>query len=324
MITELENIKDCISKLRNHQSILDKKNISETHKSIGNSVASSVYFNNESKHQQTAIKIGDDTAAIPQADGSHLLFAAEGIIENFLNADPWFAGYSAVMVNISDICAMGGLPIAVTDTIYSKNAEDSVQIWEGMLAASKKYGVPIVGGHTCYHSQNKALSVSIMGKATQNLLTSFDAKPNEKLLLAIDPNGAYYKEYPFWNASTTSDAKKIQEIVKLPHQIANKNLSNVCKDVSMGGIIGTIYMLMNTSNIGVEINLESITKPDNVLWGKWLVSFPSYGYLFSCSEENAAKIQSIFFEKGINCDAIGTITSQKELIINYKEQKIKF
>ncbi len=324
MITELENILESIGQLRNHQSIVDKQHISDTHKSIGNSVKSSIYFNKDSKYQQENIKIGDDTAAIRQADGSHLLFAAEGIIDSFLNADPWFAGYSAVMVNISDICAMGGLPIAVTDTVYSKNVEDSAQIWEGMLAASEKYGVPIVGGHTCYHSKNKALSVSILGKATQNLLTSFDAKPNQKLLLAIDQNGTYYKEYPFWNASTTSDSKILQDRVKLPYQIANQGLSNVCKDVSMGGIIGTIYMLMNTSKIGVEINLENITKPANVLWKKWLISFPSYGYLFSCNEENVSKIQATFSEKGINCDEIGTLTSKEELIINYKEQKIKF
>ncbi|WP_010522508.1 sll0787 family AIR synthase-like protein [Aquimarina agarivorans] len=323
MVTELENIQACIDKLRSYQSILDKQTIGETHKSIGNSVLSSSYFK-DTAQQKTTIKIGDDTAAIPQADGSHLLFAAEGIIDSFLTADPWFAGYSAVMVNISDICAMGGLPIAVTDTIYAKNSEDSTHIWEGMIAASEKYGVPIVGGHTCYHSKNKALSVSILGKATENLLTSFDAKPNEKLILAIDQNGAYYKAYPFWNASTTADANRLQELVQLPYKIANKKLSQVCKDVSMGGIIGTICMLMNTSDVGVEIDLEKITKPKDVLWEKWLVSFPSYGYLFSCREEHIAEIQTIFSEKGINCDEIGTITTPKELIINYKEQKIKF
>lgn len=269
--------------------------------------------------------LGDDAAAIPQKDGSFLLLAAEGIVTHFLDKDPWFAGYSAVMVNISDICAMGGLPIAVTDTLYVKNVEGSTQIWEGMLAASRAYGVPIVGGHTCYNSKNRALSVSVLGKSTGKLLTSFEAKSGESLLLAIDHNGAYYKEYPFWNASTTSAPKKLQHITSLPYKIANKKLTNVAKDVSMGGIIGTICMLLHTSKVGAEIVLEHITKPKEVTWQKWLSSFPSYGYIFTCAQENVKAIKQIFSDKNIQCDQIGKITgNDQELWINYQNRKIKF
>ncbi len=287
---------------------------------MGNSVKSSTYF----KNKVTDIRLGDDTAAIQQADGSHLLLAAEGIIDGFLTNDPWFAGYSAVMVNISDICAMGGLPVAVTDTLYCMDAASSEQIWKGMLAASTNYGVPIVGGHTCYHSENKALSVSILGKATEHLLTSFDAQPGEALLLAIDQNGAYYKDYPFWNASTTTAPEILQQRVTLPYQIANELLSSVAKDVSMGGIIGTICMLMNTSKVGVKINLEAITKPAKVSWEKWLISFPSYGYLFTCKASNIKAIQQIFSDNDIQCDHIGQIESGQQLTIHHKENKLKF
>lgn len=320
MVSEIKYIVASIENLRNHPDILDKKTIAKTYQHIGNEVKSSVYFPNENSQ----ILLGDDTAAIPQSDGSHLLLAAEGIVSHFLNKDPWFAGYSAVMVNISDICAMGGLPIAITDTLYAENEKDSSLIWEGMVAASQAYGVPIVGGHTCYHSNNKALSVSILGKATNKILSSFDAKPDDALLLAMDLNGAYYKEYPFWNASTTTAADVLQKRVQLPYQIANNKWSSSAKDVSMGGIVGTILMLLNTSNVGAEIDLESIKKPDEVIWDKWLSSFPSYGFLLSCSNENIENIQTLFLENGINCDPIGRITSKKELIINYKEHKIKF
>ena len=314
------NILENIAQLRNHPVVMDKMDIAQTYQHLGNSVKNSVYFKNDTAD----IKLGDDTAAILQADGSHLLLASEGIIEDFLINDPWFAGYSAVMVNISDICAMGGLPIAVTDTLYAKDQENSEEIWEGMLAASTNYGVPIVGGHTCYHSENKALSVSILGKATQHILTSFDAVPGEELLLAIDQSGAYYKDYPFWNASTTTASRILQKRVTLPYEIANQQLSSTAKDISMGGIIGTIYMLMNTSNIGIEINLEAITKPAAIPWNKWLVSFPSYGYLFTCKAENTKEIQSIFFDNGIQCDHIGHIQAGKELTINYQRNKLKF
>lgn len=320
METDSKIILRDIAQLRNHPSVLDKINISQTYQNLGNSVTSSIYFDK----CRSNVLLGDDTAAILQEDGSHLLFAAEGIIEDFLINDPWFAGYSAVMVNISDICAMGGLPIAVTDTLYAKNEKNTKEIWEGMLAASRNYGVPIVGGHTCYHTDNKSLSVSIIGKATKHILTSFNAVPGEELLLVLDHKGMYYKNYPFWNASTNTNSETLQKQVELPYTIANQKLSTVAKDISMGGILGTIHMLMNTSNIGVEIDLKSITKPKDISWNKWLISFPSYGYLFSCKTHNVDRIQTIFSNHRIQCDHIGHITKEKKLLLNHNEEKLKF
>ena len=60
------------------------------------------------------IAVGDDCAAIPDGDG-YLLFAIEGLVEDFIVRMPWFAGYCGVMVNVSDIYAMGGRPTAVVD-----------------------------------------------------------------------------------------------------------------------------------------------------------------------------------------------------------------
>ncbi|MFT9258771.1 MAG: AIR synthase related protein, partial [Acetobacter sp.] len=59
-----------------------------------------------------AIRLGDDCAAIPDGDG-YLLLASEGFQDSFVRAMPWFAGYCGVMVNVSDIAAMGGRPVAV-------------------------------------------------------------------------------------------------------------------------------------------------------------------------------------------------------------------
>ena len=65
-----------------------------------------------------AIAVGDDCAALRDGDG-FLLFAIEGFIDSFVAADPWFAGYCGIMVNLSDIAAMGGRPIAVVDALWA-------------------------------------------------------------------------------------------------------------------------------------------------------------------------------------------------------------
>ena len=134
------------------------------------------------------IRVGDDCAAIPDGDG-YLLLAIEGFINEFVAADPWFAGWCGVMVNVSDIAAMGGRPIAVVNAIWS--AGDAADpILQGLRAASETFAVPLVGGHTNLRTDRSQLSVAILGRA-KRLLTSFDAQPGDRLVAAIDLRGRY-------------------------------------------------------------------------------------------------------------------------------------
>src|SRR5258708_10209687 len=80
------------------------------------------------------IRVGDDCAAIPEEDG-FLLFAAEGMLESFVANDPWFAGYSAVMVNLSNVASMAGQPLAIVDVISTPKLPESANLWAGMPAA---------------------------------------------------------------------------------------------------------------------------------------------------------------------------------------------
>src|SRR5271170_2927641 len=93
---------------------------------------------------ESVVAVGDDCAAIPDGDG-FLLLAIEGFINEFVAADPWFAGWCGVMVNVSDIAAMGGRPIAVVDAIRSDRGENAAPILAGLRAAAEAFAVPIVG-----------------------------------------------------------------------------------------------------------------------------------------------------------------------------------
>ncbi|MFY0601268.1 MAG: sll0787 family AIR synthase-like protein [Cyclobacteriaceae bacterium] len=289
-----------LAELFEHHSVQDKVNIGQTYELLGDEVLHDNYLTNS----REKIKLGDDCAAIKDGKGGYLLFAAEGIINSFIKSHPWFAGYSAVMVNISDICSMGGLPLAITDVLWAQNRESAKEIWEGMLAASQKYNVPIVGGHTCYQSENNQVAVSILGSA-EKLLTSFHAKPEEDLVMVVDINGAYFEDYPFWNASTNSTAERLQELIKLPKLVAESGLSKVAKDISMGGVIGTADMLCKTSNVGLCLDLELVPKPEYVDLKKWLISFPSYGFLFSCDPSNSEELCGLFHDHKISAKVIG-------------------
>ena len=261
------------------------------------------------------VALGDDAAAIQQPDGSHLLFAAEGMLESFIRDDPWFAGYSAVMVNLSDIAAMGGRPVAITDVLGSPSDDLTDAIWAGMQAASLAYGVPIVGGHTTHTRETVSLAASVIGKAGNKLLTSFDARPGDCLAFAIDLNGAYRGDKPFWNASTSAPPDHLRSTLDLLPLLAESDLCRAAKDVSNGGIAGTLAMFCHCSGVGAVLDLDTLPLPAGTPLERWLVSFPSYGYLLAVAPEKLDAVQRHFTPHGIACAAIGRFTSQPVIVL---------
>lgn len=303
-------LKSILTHVLAQRAVRDKLTIDQTYSTLGDYVD----YQDPFDQQVHPIFLGDDCAVIPDGHGDHLLFSSEGIITSFLEAAPWFAGYSSIMVNISDICSMGGLPMAVTDVLWLKDREQGALIWKGMMAASAAYGVPIVGGHTCYHTESRHLAVSILGKA-KKLLESKAARPSETLLMAVDMNGSYYQNYPFWDASTTADPAHLRTNMSLMYELANRKLSAAAKDISMGGIIGTLAMFVKAAGVGAEVYLDQIPKPDGVDWEKWLTSFPSFGYLFTCTPGDESACIDLFASRNIQCNTIGKIIDNQEIVV---------
>ncbi len=268
------------------------------------------------------VRLGDDCAAIPDREG-YLLFAAEGMLSKFVEEEPWFAGWSAIMVNVSDIYAMGGTPIAVVDTLWSKPGQSVDLIWEGMKAASTAYNIPIVGGHTNGHSSYLALSVAILGRSKQ-LITSFDAQPGDLLLVATDFRGEPHPKYPFWDAATKADPAQLRSNLSILTTLAEAGLCNAGKDISNGGIVGTLLMLLETSNCGAVLHLDRVPCPIELSLDRWLVSFPSYGFLLSVRPDNAEIVQAHFRQQDLICEVVGNVQSGSQLILRSQGESIEF
>lgn len=68
-------------------------------------VAATVFAHQPFPELGVAALLGDDAALLPAQRGG-LLLACEGMHPDLVDEDPWFAGWSAVLVNLSDIAAM--------------------------------------------------------------------------------------------------------------------------------------------------------------------------------------------------------------------------
>jgi hypothetical protein len=309
-------LQDLVNVLRQSRGFLHKRDISDVVRTLRSALPGGLADTTLAASQ--GVQLGDDTAVIPDGDG-HLLFAIEGLVEDFVATSPWFAGYSAVMVNLSDIAAMGGRPVAVVNALWSANAQQATPLLQGMAAASAAYGVPIVGGHSNQRAAKAQLAVAVLGRA-QALLSSFAAQPGQRLMMAVDLRGQWEGHDPFWNASTRAPSARLRGDLALLPQLAEAGLCGAAKDISMAGILGTALMLLECSQVGAHIDLSLLPHPpgqgprdDPAAWQRWLQAFPSFGYLLSVSDEHVAAVQAHFRARDIACQVIGEVCTPRQL-----------
>jgi len=267
-----------------------------------------------------AVPVGDDCAAIPDPAGGWLLFAIEGFLDEFVQAMPWFAGYCGVMVNVSDVAAMGGRPIAVVDALWSRDRAGAAELLRGLAEAAARYRVPVVGGHSNAHAERGGLAVAILGRA-DTLMTSFDARPGDALLMAIDLRGGYEEPHPFWNASTAAPAERLRADLELLPELAEQGLCAACKDISNAGPIGTALMLLECSRVGATLEVGAIPRPHGVPLRRWLQTFPSFGFVLSVRPAVVAAICAHFASRGIACAQVGHVCATPQVWLRDGERK---
>ena len=261
----------------------------------------------------SAVAVGDDCAAIPDGDG-FLLLAIEGFMNEFVERDAWFAGWCGVMVNMSDVAAMGGRAIAVVDAVWAPGDRAAAPVLAGLRAASETYRVPIVGGHTNTRTDGGQLAVAILGRA-KRLLSSFDACPGDCLIAAVDLRGRYREPFSNWEAATDAPAARLNADLEVLPALAESRLATAAKDISQGGLIGTAMMLAECSRVGVFIDVTRVPKPSGVALERWLQTFPSYGFLLAVRPPNVPAVLARFHDRGIAAADIGKFTADQRVAV---------
>jgi hypothetical protein len=92
----------------------------------------------------------------------------------------------------------------------------------------------------------------------------------------------------------------------------------------MGGIIGTLLMLLETSGCGAILDLDRVPCPDSLPLERWLLCFPSYGFLLSVRPDQVATVQSKFRYRDLVCEVVGEVQPTEQLILKSQEESVMF
>ena len=268
---------------------------------------------------------GEDAALIRNNDEG-LLLAADGIWSKLMEADPYWAGYCAVLVNIHDIAAMGGRPIAMVDVLSISSQQLCSDVARGMVDASRQFNVPIVGGHLHPDTPYNVIDVAILGIVKlKDAIFSHTARPGDRIIAAIDLDGRVHPSCILnWDSVTMKPAETVQAQIGVLQDLGRLHLVTAGKDISNPGIIGTLGMLLEMSGTGAEVDLETIPHPDlkeaGIIFEHWVRMYPGMGFVLTAEEGNVPEICRRFEKAGMTAAMIGVVDDTRQLKVTSRGQ----
>jgi thiamine-monophosphate kinase len=135
--------------------------------------------------------IGDDCAVYQLSPGRVLLLTTDMLVEDvhFLRSSvtPFQLGRKAIAVNLSDIAAMGGIPLVALISLAippDRTVEEIQELYRGMREMCGPYAVSIVGGDTVASQGNLIINVCLIGEVDEReVLYRSGARPGDRIYL---------------------------------------------------------------------------------------------------------------------------------------------
>ena len=233
---------------------------------------------NPGKFSYPVIKgIGDDCAVIGKLTDNLCILSTDMLIEDVhfsqKTISPEDLGRKSLNVNLSDIAAMGGIPIAALLSLsLPRGIKESWlrRFSESFLATSATHSCQIIGGDTCGSVEKIAISVTVIGNVPEDeILMRTGASENDDIWISGTPGLSAIGlqvlvdkgDYRNGNAAEAVD-KHLHPVprIELARKIATRKLANAAMDTS-DGLVRDLTRLCNTNNLGAILEEELIPLP---------------------------------------------------------------
>lgn len=267
-----------------------------------------------------AVKIGDDAAAFSLKSNLLTLLATDSLIENVhfkLGAiTPLDLGYKSLVVNISDIAAMGGTPKFATVSLGLPAKIDFAFIkafYKGISEAASAYSLIIAGGDLT-SSKELVINISVIGQVEKDrILKRSTAKVGEQILVTGSLGASIAAGYTLRPQARVEQAK-----------IAAKIGVKTAIDIS-DGLISDCQRICEASDVGCRIFADKIPiakHADSLQMA--LSGGEDYELIFCTSKNKAQKLKDVFQRKKWLISEVGEIIPKGIEVVDKGGRQIKW
>lgn len=284
--------------------------------------------------------VGDDAALIKVSEGMDLAVSADMLVAGthfFADANPYKLGWKSLAVNLSDMAAMGALPKWATLAIALPEADESwiAQFAKGFFACADRYQVDLIGGDTTRGPLT--ISVQIMGEVSVGkALKRSTAKVGDEIWVSGTLGSAAIALAALQGrySLTEDELEACLPALHTPQPRVQLGLvlsvfGQCAIDIS-DGLLADLGHILQSSNVGAEINLQHIPcskvvssrLAEKQVQKMVLSGGDDYELCFTAPARNHGEIIKLSNMFALPLTQIGLITSGSSLIVRGLDNKI--
>ena len=281
--------------------------------------------------------IGDDCAAFQPRPGFDLLVTCDSMVENrhylprFMS--PYDMGRRAMVQNISDIGAMGGLPCYALVSLGLRSdtaVEDVENMYRGFLAELNPMKAAIIGGNVTGTSHANFIDITLIGEVeTGKMVGRNTARTGDVILVTGFPGQsaaglALLLERPHEAREYESLVNAYQRPVHRAlegNALAELGLVTAMIDTS-DGLLGDLGHICEESQLGAVLFEEQLPEaPDLKRFCRYTGQEPldfilkesdDYELILTCTSEQVSAVRNAVFKIGrLEVTEIGRMTEKE-------------
>ena len=278
------------------------------------------------RRMQGRFGIGDDAAVLPGLGRERWLLTTDVIVEgvDFRRLSPEMVGRKALAVNLSDIAAMGGRPVAfvVSLGIPKKLTQKWIErFYQGLIRLAEKYKVLCVGGDMSRANQFFA-SIAMLGRAgIKEVITRNGARPGDLIVVTGRLGGSMLGHHYLFEPRV----KEARFLAQRIHPTAMIDLSD--------GLLQDLGHILAESKVGASLHVDKIPVSRDAqklsrgnsqkAVERALTDGEDFELLFTYPPEKKEILERLWRRQfpGIALTRIGTIRKEKGRINWYQNEK---
>ena len=283
--------------------------------------------------------IGDDCAAFYPRTGYELLVTCDCMVERSHYLPEWISAFDlgrrAMVMNISDIGAMGGVPLyaAVSLGLRPDTPVAYVEtVYRGFLHELNPFGASIIGGNLTKTHAAMFIDITLIGEVEPGISPRrTDAQPGDDILVTGHPGQSAAGLYLLLEREGFSDLSvhPLVQVYNTPahraregRAVALTGCAHAMIDTS-DGILGDLGHICQESQVGAELDQkqfpisEALRVAANELGRDpvdlFLHDSDDYELIITCLPENVPQIRDAIRKiSDIPVTQIGRLTGQSE------------
>lgn len=299
------------------------------------------------KEKGVVAGIGDDAAVLTVSRSQELLVTTDALVEGVhfdSDADPFILGKKALLVNLSDIAAMGGTPrwfqlsLSLPPSTPLAWAEEFAR---GLNATADEHGVVLTGGDTVGSKGCSSVTVTLLGTVPQGRMTSRSgAVPGDLIFVTGSVGDSALGLAERMGKLTIADADDRiflqrrhnlpEPRLKLGRMLQEAAVVTASIDVS-DGLVADLRHLCASSKVGAEIDADKVPLSDAArrclgehgpdLLDLLLTGGEDYELIFTVPKGAVEQVAPLAAEAGVEVTPIGEITTDSPTVSLIRDGK---